>query len=209
MKNLPQEVVDVSKLKEHPKNYRGHSEDQIAHIEASIKQHGIYKNIVVAKDYTILAGHGVVQTVKKMKIKKVPVVRLNIAPNSELALKVLTGDNEIARLAEINDRSLSEILKEVNKKSGLMGTGYDQMMLANLVMVTRHSSEIKDINEAQEWLGMPAYQESLSEFKVTVNFKTEKDRDEFLKLIGQPEANKTRLWWPAKKNSDSKSVRFQ
>ncbi len=210
MKPLEQEIVDVSKLKDHPQNYREHNEDQLAHIEASIKKNGIYKNIVVAKDYTVLAGHGVTKTIRKMGLKQIPVVRLNIAPDSTAALKILTGDNEISRLAEIDDRELSGILKKIkDSEAGLIGTGYDEMMLANLVMVTRPESEIADINEAAEWVGMPAYQESLSEFKVTVNFKTKKDRDDFLKLIGQENANQTRLWWPAKKNSDSKSVRFE
>lgn len=208
MKKFEPELVALDSLKEHPKNYRGHSDDQIAHIEASIRKNGIYKNVVVAKDGTILAGHGVVKTARKMKLKEIPVIRLPIAPDSTEALRVLAGDNEISRLAEVNDRELSEILKRIKDSAGLDGTGYDEMMLANLVMVTRHESEIKDINEAAEWVGMPAYEEAQSEFKLTINFKNQKDRDKFLELIGQPKANKTRLWWPAKTKSDSKSIRF-
>lgn len=111
-------------------------------------------------------------------------------------------------LAEIDDRNLSEILKSINDKGSLVGTGFDEMMLANLVMVTRPENEIKNINEAVEWIGMPEYQAEDPEIHLTVNFKNEKDKKAFLVLIGQPDANQTRLWYPKKKNSDSKSVRF-
>ena len=34
------ELVNISELKEHPKNYRQHPEDQLRHIEESIKKFG-------------------------------------------------------------------------------------------------------------------------------------------------------------------------
>ena len=99
-----QKSVDIDKLKNHPKNYREHPDDQLAHLMKSIEQQGFYRNIVVAKDYTILAGHGVVKASRKLGLKEVPVVRLDIDANSTKALKVLAGDNELGRLAEVNDR---------------------------------------------------------------------------------------------------------
>lgn len=52
------EHVDPKRLKPHPRNYRGHPDDQLAHIERSIRDNGVYRNVLVARDYTILAGHG-------------------------------------------------------------------------------------------------------------------------------------------------------
>lgn len=124
--------VDVSSLKEHPKNYRKHPAKQLNHIVESIKTNGMYRNIVVARDNTILAGHGVVQACKKMKIGRVYVVRLNVASDSRKAMKILVGDNEIARLAVDDDRTLAEILKGLKEDDDLIGTGVDEERFAKL-----------------------------------------------------------------------------
>lgn len=64
MKILETKKIDISSLKPHPKNYRQHPEDQLAHLVRSIKQNGVYKNIVVSSDMTILAGHGIAEACK-------------------------------------------------------------------------------------------------------------------------------------------------
>ena len=126
-KQWPTETVPVLSLKRHPRNYREHRPEQVAHIVASIRQHGFYRNVVIANDNTILAGHGVVAACKEMGLDAVPVVRLDIAPDSPLALKLLTGDNEISRGADTDDRVLAEILRDVmdGDPMNLIGTGYD------------------------------------------------------------------------------------
>jgi ParB-like chromosome segregation protein Spo0J len=96
--------VPIGDLKPHPRNYQKHPADQLKHIQASIAAHGYYRNIVVARDNTILAGHGVVEASRAMGKKRVPVVRLDVAPDDPRALKVLTSDNEISNLAEVDDR---------------------------------------------------------------------------------------------------------
>ena len=93
------ENVEINNLKKHPRNYKEHPEQQLEHIIKSIEEHGFYRNIVIAKDNTILAGHGVVQASKLMGKQKVPVIRLDIDSDSTQALKVLTSDNEIGNLA--------------------------------------------------------------------------------------------------------------
>jgi ParB-like chromosome segregation protein Spo0J len=85
--------VLLDDLKEHPRNYQTHPDDQLEHLMASIKKFGFYRRIVIAKDNTILAGHGVTRAARKMKLKAVPVLKLNIDPNSSAALKLLAGDN--------------------------------------------------------------------------------------------------------------------
>jgi hypothetical protein len=207
------ETVPISELHPHPRNYNAHPDDQIEHIVESIQEHGLYRNIVVARDGTILAGHGVVQAAKGMGLEFVPVVRLDLDPDEPRALKVLTGDNEISHLGEKNDRLLSEILKEIKDSdtAGLLGTGYDERMLANLVFVTRPESEIQDFNEAAEWAnaGMPEYETAEKPLKIAVNFRDEHDREEFAHLLGLNLSDKTRsTWWPPRENDDVSSVRF-
>jgi hypothetical protein len=205
------ETVAIADLHPHPRNYRAHPDDQIDHLVESIREHGLYRNIVIARDGTILAGHGVVQAARTMGMEQVPVYRLDIDPNEPRALKVLAGDNEIGHLSEIDDRALSEMLKEIKDvdMDGLLGTGYDEMMLANLIFVTRPASEIADFNEAAEWVGMPEYERGEGEIQVIVNFRDENDRAEFVRQTGLTltKGGKS-AWWPPKALQDKVSVKF-
>jgi hypothetical protein len=214
MSQYQSEQISIEDIKPHPRNYREHSDDQLEHLISSIEQHGFYRNIVISKDNFILAGHGVVQASRRMGLEQLPVVRIGANHDEPQAIKVLTGDNEIGRLAGVDDRMLSELLKEVKEYDtvGLMGTGYDGMMLANLVMVTRPSGEIKDINEAAEWVGMPDYTPKDEEIKVIVSFRNEADRLDFVQSTGLDEGkegSKTwSSWYPPKEMEDLKSVKY-
>lgn len=205
------EVVDIGSLRPHPRNYQGHPKDQLDHIKASIEQHGLYRNVVISSDGYILAGHGVTQALRELGRKRVVVKRLPYAYDSPEAVKVLTADNEISHLAERDDRLLTELLKEVKDldPKGLLGTGYDEPMLANLVMVTRPANEIKDHNEAAEWVGMPEYDLEPDTIKIVVNFENEDDRQDFARTLGVSLTEKTRsMWWPPKDRQDTGSLLF-
>lgn len=207
----------ITDLKPHPQNYRTHPEDQIRHIMQSITEHGLYRNVVVARDNTILAGHGVVTAALRLGgITQIPVVRLDIDPDSATALKVLAGDNEIGRLADNDDRRLTELLRSVRDELGdLSGTGFDDAMLANLVYVTRDADEIATPDHAAEWVGMPDYDTSSSmPLKVIVNVESEDDRAKLLDVLGNPpivrggDAIAASVWWPARDREDRAAVQW-
>ena len=209
-RNEKTRMMDISQLKPHPQNYREHPEDQIDHLVKSIKDFGLYRNVVIAEDNTILAGHGIVIACNRLEIKSVPTLKLPIKYDSIEALKLLTADNEVSHLSENDDRKLSEILKEIMEANDLLGTGYDEMMLANLLFVTRPASEIKDIDHAAEWLGMPDVDGGTIPTKIVVSFETEDDRREFALKLNIPLTDKTKsTWYPYKENDDIKNVRFE
>ena len=217
MKARVHQVVEtkISDLKPHPRNYRKHPEDQLGHIIASIKAHGYYRNVVVAKDGTILAGHGVVEASKKMGLKTVPVIRLSIGPNTPAALKVLTSDNEISNLAEVDDRVLTDLLKELSNVDDLVGTGFDASSLAALAFVTRPESEIKTKAHAADWVGMPEYgAENEETYRVVVTCSSKEDREKFMKKIGATVINKKTdpvwsIYWPERPKQDLAALRFK
>lgn len=139
------EEVAIGDLRPHPRNYRRHPEDQLAHIEASIRSNGFYRNIVVARDGTILAGHGVVEAARRLGIERVPVVRLDVAPDDPRALRVLAGDNEIGKLAEVDDRALTEMLREIKESTeGLLGTGVDAEKLLEMLVGVSSLTSLED-----------------------------------------------------------------
>lgn len=215
MEPFPTEMVALDELKPHPRNYRRHPDDEIIHLTESIRTHGFYRNIVIAQDGTILAGHGVALACQKLGRSFVPVFRLPIAPDDPRALKVLAGDNEIGHLAERDDRMLSELLREISETDmeGLLGTGFDEMMLANLVFVSRPAHEIADFNEAAEWVGMPDYEPGERPLQLIVTFPTEEDRERFAQSAGITiDKREKRTWttrWPYLAKKDRSAVRFE
>ena len=206
-------MTPITELKPHPRNYQQHPEIQLRHIMKSIETHGFYRNIVVAKDNTILAGHGVTEAATRLGIAEVPVIKMDIEPNDPRAIKLLTGDNEINNLAVVNDRMLTELLKEVmgDDDSGLTGTGFDEGQLATLLMITRPAAEIKDKNEAAEWLGMPEFEIQGGLHKqIIVSFEDEESRQEFGRICGYNLTDKTNsVWFPDRPTDDISSVAFK
>ena len=209
------ETINVNELKEHPRNYKQHPEQQLEHIIKSIEEHGFYRNIVIAKDNTILAGHGVALACKSMGKQKVPVIRLDIDSDSTQALKVLTSDNEIGNLAMVDDRQLSEVLKDIlDDDFDLTGTGFNEDQLSALIYTTRDANEIETIDEANEWVGIADYDNTPDSIKIMVHFDTEEDRDNFMQLLDNPHVNykmgKTwKIWYPERGNEDPSSIRFE
>lgn len=184
-----------------------------AHLQRSIEEHGFYRNVVIANDGTILAGHGVVEAAHEAGLTSVPVIRLPIAPDDPRALKILTGDNELGRLAEIDDRLLSELLKQIRDEDTLLGTGYDDQMLANLIFVTRPASEIGSMDEAAAWLGMPAFDSEEQPYRLLISFETEADRASFMQTAGvvvkgDPTRKAMSCWFPERERDDASSLRF-
>ena len=203
--------MSVANLKPHPKNYKAHPADQLEHLKQSITDNGIYRNVIVARDNTILAGHGVVKAAQALGLTSVPVLKLDLESDSIEAVKLLTADNEVSHLGEVDDRALSNILKEIMENSDLLGTGYDEMMLQNLLYVTRPASEIKTTDHAAEWMGMPDYEIADEAKKLIVNFETYEDKKVFCEQNNFlfNEKGSESIWFPEKERRDITSVGFE
>jgi DNA modification methylase len=128
------ERVAIADLRPHPRNYLAHPPAQLDHLRQSIDEHGIYRNVVIARDGTLLAGHGVVQAAQQQGYTHVSVKRLDVDPESDQALKVLVGDNELARLRLADDALLVGLLEQIGRDdpTALLGTGFDVEALAIL-----------------------------------------------------------------------------
>jgi hypothetical protein len=108
---------------------------------------------------------------------------------------------------------LTELLKEIiveDHAIGLTGTGFDEAQLASLLMITRPASEIKDKDEAAEWLGMPDWEGSSKRLTVIVSFDKEEDKQEFARILGYTFTPTTKsIWFPHKPKDDTSSIEFQ
>jgi DNA modification methylase len=128
-------LVALAELKPHPRNDGSHPPAQLDHLKASLTQHGLYRNVVIAQDGTLLAGHGVVQAAQQLGYTHVRAERRPYGPDDPRAIQILLGDNHIARLREQDDRMLAELLQGLAAEdpAALLGTGYDAEALAALV----------------------------------------------------------------------------
>lgn len=209
--------ANIADLKPHPANYQLHPDKQLDQIVASIEQHGFYRNIVIANDNVILAGHGVVEACKKMGRKRVPVIRLDIASDDPKALKVLTSDNEINNLAKVNDRALTDLLRnllEIEGNGALMGTGFDETQLAALAYTTRPASELEDQDAVAEWVGMADWEQKPKYPELSIKFDDEQARQDFMEMIGATVINKKfghiwAIWYPERSREDLINLKFE
>jgi len=206
--------VALRDLKPHPRNYRKHPADQIAHLVASITRHGFFRNIVVARDGTILVGHGVVEAAQSMGLERVPAVRIAVGPEDPRALRIMESENEIRNLAEVDDRALTELLKELMGDGGLEGTGFDGNQLAALALTTRPAGELRDKDAAAAWAGLPEYEPAGQVQRLVVQFDNEGDRARFMEQIGATVVSKKNgavwsIWWPEREREDLVSLRFR
>jgi hypothetical protein len=185
------------------------------HLVASLDKHGVYRNVVIAREGTLLAGHGVWRAAQEVGLTRIPVVRLDVAPNEPAAWQVLIGDNEIARLAVRVDGLLTQLLQGLAEEDAyrLMGTGFDPTMLAGLQFVTRPASEVLEKDEMSHWVGMPEYGEPDTVYKLVINCHNGADRARCIALLNLPlpltGPHTQSSWWPPKEREDIASVRFE
>lgn len=220
MAMYPTVYVPADDLTEHDQHYAEHPDDQLEHLMESLLQHGFYRNVVVAKDGTILAGHGIVKAAKLCGISKIPTTQLDVDPDSPEALKILAGDNTLGLRKAVDDRGQTELLKAVLESAdkGLLGTGLDEQMLAGLVLVTRRKHEIADIDEAAHWVGLSEWDGvEAFPYRLVVHFEYEEVREDFVReQLGNPRLQigrkGTRAWslrWPpTDKQEDLGALRF-
>ena len=71
MINWQLKTIPIKDLKDHPKNPRKISKEQMNHLEGLIKKFGLIDRPVVNLDMVIIGGHQRIKILKKMKMKEV------------------------------------------------------------------------------------------------------------------------------------------
>lgn len=116
------ELINPSKLKNHPKNRNKHGQDQIERLAELYKYHGIRHPIIVSKlSKCIVAGHGRKLAAIRAGIKEMPVVYQDFE-SSESEYAFIQADNAIALWAELD-------MSGINSDIGDLGPDFDINML--------------------------------------------------------------------------------
>jgi DNA modification methylase len=114
-------------LRRNSRNVRTHSKKQISQIAQSIDRLGFNVPVLVDSDSVILAGHGRVEAAKLLKLKEIPIIRIDHLSEAGKRAFVL-ADNKIAQnggwdrsplAAEL--RELEDLLSEEDMELGITG----------------------------------------------------------------------------------------
>ena len=93
------EQVATEHLIPYARNSRKHSPEQIDQIAASLREFGFLAPVVIAPDYTILAGHGRILAAQKIGLEFVPAVRAEHLTEAQRRAYVIV-DNRLSETSE-------------------------------------------------------------------------------------------------------------
>lgn len=140
------ETVPIASLHSHDRNARTHSKSQIEQIRRSIERFGFTNPVLIDGLNSIIAGHGRVAAAKELKLREVPVVRLEHLSEVERRAYVI-ADNRLAELAgwdkELLQLELGSILT-ADAEFDLALTGFDGGELEALLNATDTSASKTD-----------------------------------------------------------------
>lgn len=114
-----------------------------------IRQNGIVTPLILARDYTILAGHQRWEIARELGISHVPaIVRQDIDPDTPEAVALLIKDNLLRR--HLNDVQVARLIRLLKEEYGVRRGGYREPKLEdvreskdqNELLISRIASEV-------------------------------------------------------------------
>jgi len=114
------------------RNSRTHSKEQVGQIAQSIKEFGFTNPVLIDQENGIIAGHGRVLAAQKLKMDKVPTIRLSHLSEAQKRAYVI-ADNKLALNAGWDAEMLAVEFKELqDMEFDLSLTGFSDEEIANL-----------------------------------------------------------------------------
>ena len=138
MSEIINAIVPIEKIKAHPQNYNQHPEEQLQQLAKSLESLGQFRSVVIWQQpdgtYIQLAGHGVVEAMKREGATE---VRADILPPSLDAMtakQVMLADNLHAQNSLPDDTALARLLEEQqNAGFDLAALGTDEEALRQML----------------------------------------------------------------------------
>ena len=137
------QLVAVTKLIPYVNNARTHSAEQIMKLRSSLREFGFINQVIIDRDYNVIAGHGRIMAAKEEGIKEVPCVFVDYLTEAQKKAYIL-ADNRMAMDAGWDEELLRveiEALQDADFDIGL--TGFDENDLADL-FGNDDTSDVKD-----------------------------------------------------------------
>lgn len=148
-KSLKIEKVDIEALVPFAKNSRTHDDAQVAQIAASIREFGFTNPVLIDEANGIIAGHGRVMAARKLKLTKVPCIRLSHLTEAQKRAYVI-ADNKLALNAGWDEAMLKlelSDLKMLNFDLDLTGFSTDEI---DALLAKKGTEGLTDPDDAPE-----------------------------------------------------------
>lgn len=131
-------VVSIADIKPHPDNYNKHPEKQLQQLGASYESLGQFRSVVLWQQadgsYIQLAGHGVVDAMKREGATEVRADVFSSSLDAMTAKRILLADNLHAQNSESDNTILAELLDEQrNSGHDLASVGFTDQELDALL----------------------------------------------------------------------------
>jgi ParB family chromosome partitioning protein len=119
------EQLPTDTLIPYARNTRTHSEAQVAQIAGSIREFGFTNPVLIDGENGIIAGHGRVLAAGKLKLGKVPCIRLSYLTDTQRRAYII-ADNKLALNAGWDEELLGLELADLREEGfDLELTGFD------------------------------------------------------------------------------------
>lgn len=138
-------TLSVDNLQPHPNNPRLHSEDQLQALAQSIKLYGQFRQIVVDEKNTILAGHGIVEAMKRAGETSARCYRIT-GLSVKAKKKLLLVDNHTQSMGLDDLDTTTALIKEIGS---LDIPGYSEDLL-QAIIDSRQEAVDQAIKDSEE-----------------------------------------------------------
>ncbi|MEW6439285.1 MAG: ParB N-terminal domain-containing protein, partial [Pseudomonadota bacterium] len=189
-------IVPVDILKPHPDNEKIPlmDEDTRQRLMEDIRQNGIATPLILARDYTILAGHERWKIAKELGMTHVPaIIRQDVGPESVEALALLVNDNLLRKhYSDMQKAQMIRFLKEKYEvKPGRPESGKNRKenreIISQLISVTeRRVNQLDKLNDLVPEFQKLVLQKKLSSTAAhSLAFLPPEEQKQLLETLGE------------------------
>lgn len=195
--------MKLSELKLNPNNPRFIRDERFSNLVKSIqempKMMELRPIIYDPKTMIILGGNMRYRALKELGHKEIPETWIKSADqlNEQERKRFIIADNIQ------NGEWDFDILANEWDKQELIDWGLNIAFFPN------------EINEQNEWIGMPEYDEGNRPFQINISFRNEEDREQYSDLSKlkfskmEPGSITWSAWWPDKERNDLSSIKIE
>lgn len=146
---LKVEYIPIDQLKEYERNAKEHPEAHIKQIAESIAEFGFNDPIGIDQDNIIIEGHGRLFAARKLKLKEVPIIRLEHLTESQKKAYIIAHN----KLTMSTGFDLEILFSELESLDGAEQelTGFTDEEISDIFNQLSEDIKEKKISEDIEW----------------------------------------------------------
>lgn len=140
--------VNPSTLAPYDKNPRVITKEAIDKVAESIKKHGFVQPIVVNQDNVVCIGHVRLEASKKLNLKKVPVIKVEM--DEEKFKKLNLSDNKTSEFSKWDFKELENVFQDLDSNFTLDDTGFNEDEIKSFLLEKPEETQILKSDEDEE-----------------------------------------------------------